>query len=99
MLAASNDPSACHCSPDPEARPKIQISRWDRKGAPRNATERSQPLFQIGELSYRTALPLPVLRERAGVRVLCAGRAEDPHPNPLPEYREREPERAPPGYL
>ena len=40
-------------------------------------------------------LPLPVLRERAGVRVsfLLLQLQKDPHPNPLPEYREREQER------
>ena len=41
----------------------------------------------------RGILPLPVLRERAGVRVhFRSFAAEDPHPNPLPEYRERGPE-------
>jgi prepilin-type processing-associated H-X9-DG protein/prepilin-type N-terminal cleavage/methylation domain-containing protein len=38
----------------------------------------------------RCELPLPVLRERAGVRVHFCGCTEThPHPNPLPEYRER----------
>jgi len=41
-------------------------------------------------------LPLPVLRERAGVRVISSGDSfgsrRYPHPNPLPEYRERGPE-------
>jgi hypothetical protein len=44
-------------------------------------------------------LTLPVLRERAGVRVFLSLSASDagenaPHPNPLPEYRERGPERS-----
>ena len=33
--------------------------------------------------------PLPVLRERVGVRVFLPADGEDPHPCPLPEYRER----------
>jgi len=37
-------------------------------------------------------LPLPVLRERAGVRVFAEMTRKTPHPNPLPAYREREPE-------
>src|SRR5262245_46203459 len=40
-------------------------------------------------LSRCPLLPLPVLRERVGVRVLGAQRT-GPHPDPLPEYRERE---------
>ena len=40
----------------------------------------------------RVFLPLPVLRERVGVRVFCLSTRKSPHPNPLPEYREREPE-------
>ncbi len=35
-------------------------------------------------------LPLPVLRERVGVRVSFPYLRHDPHPRPLPEYRERE---------
>jgi tRNA modification GTPase len=42
-------------------------------------------------------LPLPVLRERAGVRVISNthgnGLPNHPHPNPLPGYRERGPEK------
>src|SRR4051812_383114 len=39
---------------------------------------------------FMSSLPLPVLRERAGVRVHFASITERrPHPNPLPEYRER----------
>src|ERR1700722_19320356 len=36
--------------------------------------------------------PLPVLRERVGGRVFFSS-AEEPSPYPLPEYRERVPER------
>jgi D-alanyl-lipoteichoic acid acyltransferase DltB (MBOAT superfamily) len=43
------------------------------------------------------APPVPVLWERAGVRVISYWRAigarNHPHPNPLPQCREREPER------
>src|SRR5256885_16593609 len=38
-------------------------------------------------------LPLPVLRERVGVRAFWR---DDPHPCPLPAYREREKESGPP---
>src|SRR5256885_16861363 len=38
-------------------------------------------------------LPLPVLRERVGVRAFWR---DDPHPCPLPAYREREKESRPP---
>jgi hypothetical protein len=40
--------------------------------------------------------PLPVLRERVGVRVIrtsnAAGTRNHPHPSLLPEYREKGPE-------
>ena len=45
-----------------------------------------------GRSGLRFLLPRPVLRERAGVRVLGPSHAKSPHPNPLPEYRAREPE-------
>jgi hypothetical protein len=38
-------------------------------------------------------LPLPVLRERVGVRVFWRDEKQSPHPSPLPAYRERGPER------
>ena len=37
-----------------------------------------------GNVSRRVLLPLPVLRERAGVRVFCVGTAERPSPQPSP---------------
>jgi hypothetical protein len=42
-------------------------------------------------------LPLPVLRERVGVRVLSLLLPKNPHPCPLPEYREREDARRTPS--
>jgi len=51
-------------------------------------------LFARSKLGAANNLPpLPVLRERAGVRVISStsdtGIPNHPHPNPLPEYRER----------
>src|SRR4051812_14150210 len=47
---------------------------------------------QFAPVISRCLLPLPVLRERAGVRVHFASTTElHPHPIPLPEYRERSP--------
>ena len=46
----------------------------------------------LGADQGEPTLPLPVIRERAGVRVQPRESAEDPHPNPLPEYRAREQE-------
>jgi hypothetical protein len=42
------------------------------------------------QLSGRFRSPLSVRRERVRVRVFLLIPAEDPHPSPLPEYRERE---------
>jgi len=38
---------------------------------------------------FSTNPPLPVRRERVGVRAPLGNAEEDPHPSPLPEYRER----------
>jgi len=64
-----------------------------RQQAVKGSIEVSAQTIEGPDDSSGVSLPLAVLRERAGVRVnsTASGR-EDPHPNPLPEYRERGPE-------
>ena len=70
-------------------RVRARILRWGRHSGCNAQVWR---LFEEGE-RHSVFLPLPVRRERVGVRVFSST-AEDPHPNPLPEYRERGPDAA-----
>ena len=79
-----------------ETRSKRQFRTRFRKGIRNRFPRRLQRLLRVARSKPRAtndSLPLPVLRERAGVRVISSasdtGIPNHPHPNPLPEYRER----------